>query len=140
MITSEYINHFFSKVDKKESGCWEWTGAKNRRVNGYGTIHLFGKKQYAHRISFLIHNGFLPYRQLWVLHKCDNTKCVNPDHLFLGTYSDNMKDKVVKGRCAHKSKTHCKRGHEYSKYAYLSKRGARVCKECKKISYRKNKK
>jgi hypothetical protein len=58
----------------------------------------------AHRASWIIHNGKIP-NGLFVCHKCDNKKCVNPDHLFLGTQKDNMKDKISKGREA-RGKSH----------------------------------
>ena len=82
---------FWNKV-KKTDGCWEWMGFCNR----YGKFTYEGG-QLAHRYSWLLHKGPIP-DDLHVLHRCDNTKCVNPEHLFLGTHDDNMKDKAKKGR------------------------------------------
>ena len=83
------------KVDER-TGCWLWQ--KYVMKNGYGqACWPKGKVDYAHRASWTAFNGPIP-DGLWVLHKCDNPKCVNPDHLFLGTHSDNMKDCVTKGR------------------------------------------
>jgi hypothetical protein len=59
-----------------------------------------GRQMQAHRASWLIHRGDIP-DNLWVLHKCDNPPCVNPGHLFLGTYQDNIDDMVSKGRHSH---------------------------------------
>jgi len=77
------------------SGCWLWTGSI--RGGGYGDIWDGNRYTYAHRVSWELHKGKIPYG-LFVLHKCDTKSCVNPDHLFLGTLSDNMLDAISKGR------------------------------------------
>jgi hypothetical protein len=66
---------------------------------GYGRLHYGGGMQYrsAARISWELHFGPIP-EGLWVLHKCDNPRCVRPDHLFLGTSLDNVRDMIAKGR------------------------------------------
>ena len=88
------ICSFFGKINKTKT-CWLWTAATNGK---YGKIGQNKKNMfYAHRFSFIIHNGPIPDR-LCVLHKCDNPLCVNPDHLFLGTAQDNVDDKISKGR------------------------------------------
>jgi hypothetical protein len=80
------------------TGCWVWLGRKY--PNTYGRIGYMGSEICAHRLSWILHKGPIPYG-LWVLHKCDNPQCVNPDHLFLGTHRDNEDDKVRKGRQMH---------------------------------------
>jgi HNH endonuclease len=85
---------FWSKVEKKE-GCWEWTAA--RLLNGYGVVALGKCMWLAHRASWLLHYGEIPQGML-VLHHCDNRGCVRPDHLFLGTNQDNVRDMLSKGR------------------------------------------
>lgn len=88
---------FFSKVTKVESGCHEWTGCI--MPNGYGQIRKDGKTAYAHRVAWELEHGKVP--EMFVLHKCDNRKCVNPEHLFVGSFDDNMTDMVAKKRQAH---------------------------------------
>jgi len=76
--------------------CWEWKGALNK--DGYGQIGLPKRKRLsAHRAMYLMVYGEIPKR-LSVLHSCDNRKCVNPFHLWLGTQHDNMRDAQRKGR------------------------------------------
>lgn len=80
-----------------DSGCWNWGGSCDG--GGYG-VYLSTKhgRIKAHRFSYLEFCGEIP-DNLWVLHRCDNPSCVNPEHLFLGTHQDNVDDKVKKGRC-----------------------------------------
>lgn len=91
------IDRFWAKVQKTD-GCWEWTNAKNPK--GYGVFCVDKKtnnNEQAHRVSYRLHYGEIP-DLLKVLHRCDNPSCVRPDHLFLGTDGDNMRDKVAKDR------------------------------------------
>jgi hypothetical protein len=87
-------DRFWAKVEKTE-GCWLWNASLGS--TGYGQINSGGrgKPLKAHRVSWELHYG---QTQLQVLHRCDNTRCVNPSHLFLGTQSDNMKDMASKKR------------------------------------------
>jgi hypothetical protein len=92
--------NFLSRIIKQESGCWEWTGAQCSKR--YGTIGIAGKSWLAHRAAWLLFNNEDP-GELCVCHKCDNGFCVNPDHLFLGTQTDNIHDMENKNRSYHPS-------------------------------------
>lgn len=82
-------------VDVLPSGCRIWMGAVNE--HGYGTLTAFGKRYKAHRAAWILHHGETPNGH--VLHRCDVPSCVNPNHLFIGTHADNMRDMAQKGRC-----------------------------------------
>jgi hypothetical protein len=85
---------FLKRVNKTDT-CWEWTGTVIS--HGYGHFKKKGKLYRAHRLSYTLFKGPIPDKLL-VCHSCDNKKCVNPDHLWLGTSHDNVMDMVNKGR------------------------------------------
>lgn len=78
-----------------ECGCWVWLGRAND--DGYGEFYHDGKVHKAHRMSWMARKGPIPPGKQ-VLHSCDNTFCINPDHLFVGTQIDNMRDMATKKR------------------------------------------
>jgi len=98
------IHSVWNKVDIRGSGeCWPWTGYTS---NGRGRMDLLGKKGiYAPRIAYISAVPYAPIglhavgRNDLVLHKCDNSLCCNPDHLYIGSHDQNMKDKVERNRC-----------------------------------------
>jgi hypothetical protein len=91
------MERFWNKVDKS-NGCWVWTGGKSNK--GYGRFKVKGSLVSSHRFSWELKHGKIP-EGLLICHHCDNPSCVRPDHLFLGTYSDNKIDADKKGRSKH---------------------------------------
>lgn len=99
------MKNFWNKVDKSagDQGCWVWTG--HREAAGYGRFFFPGDgARSAHRISAYLAGMIESLSSKggdWVLHKCDNPPCVNPEHLFVGTPRDNAEDMVKKLRHSH---------------------------------------
>lgn len=124
---------FFQKVNKTDS-CWLWTGA---RAQGYGKFSVNGKIWQATRWSYEFHKSPIP-DGLLICHTCDFPACVNPEHLWPGTHSENALDMVNKDRQG-PNKTHCRKGHSYEEvgcYIRTKPAGGRqagtIWKACKK--------
>ena len=98
-LSEKNKRNFFGKVSTipTSSGCLEWTAYKNPQGYGRCKTGLGGQMLYAHRLAYFLATGTDPGEML-VCHTCDNPSCVNPAHLFLGTYSDNLRDMLTKGR------------------------------------------
>jgi hypothetical protein len=111
------------------NGCWEWSAFIGR--DGYGRIGRGPRgagMERAHRFAWRLYRGDIP-ADMCVMHVCDNRRCVNPDHLILGTRLDNERDKVAKGRHHNQRKTACRNGHEYALHGATNGRG-RFCRTC----------
>lgn len=100
-------NHFSIETAKerfatrnavRKNGCIEWTGAMQK--SGYGILSLAGRFWLAHRAAWFLHTGIDP-KGMCVCHRCDNPRCVNVEHLFLGSQEDNVRDMETKNRSVH---------------------------------------
>lgn len=138
MLEQQLINKFvdfYNKKTIKNNTCIEWGGTIGN--NGYGYFYFKNKKYLTHRLSYLIFKKENP-NNLFVCHTCDNRKCINPDHLWLGTCADNLRDIRSKGRQSNqnKYKFFCKNGHEFNDLNTIirktKKRSYRVCSICEK--------
>lgn len=91
---------FWSKVERRTAGeCWEWKAGFNLAVQPRPIFWIKRRQEYAHRVAFSLIHGPIPEGK-WVCRRCDNPKCVNPNHLFLGTPQINHDDMKNKGRRA----------------------------------------
>lgn len=116
-------------------GGFQRSGRKGQSL--YPTITLNGKTWRGNRLVMHI-LGYKLERSLHVLHKCDDPRCLNPEHLFIGTHSENMQDKIRKNRDHNKKKTHCKNGHLFSGDNLITrKNGARSCRICMRVYWNK---
>jgi hypothetical protein len=98
-LTKQAIARFWAKVNiQGPDDCWNWKVYIN--AYGYGQFHLNGTPYLAHRLSWELTYGPIP-KGLCCCHRCDNRKCVNPSHLFLGTHKDNTQDMISKNRSSH---------------------------------------
>lgn len=100
MNVNEYKNVIEERSYPDKSGCWIWKSTINK--DGYGSIKIKQKTYIAHRLSFEIYKGEIKENNC-VCHSCDNTKCVNPEHLWQGSNRENIYDCLKKNR--HHSQT-----------------------------------
>jgi len=94
------LERLLARMAKDDNGCWVWSGA--RSADGYGAISVHGKVMYVHRVAAALFHVLDGQDGLCVLHTCDNPSCFNPDHLWLGTRGDNVRDCARKGRIKRK--------------------------------------
>lgn len=128
------VERLLKKVVVMPTGCWEWQG---HGVRNYGMIRVLNSMYLVHRVTYELYKVISP-GDLLVCHSCDNPKCCNPDHLWLGTDRDNSRGMIAKRRNVSQNKTHCPQGHEYTpeNTIYTSWKNStprRVCRSCRKI-------
>ena len=116
-------SHIAEKIwPEPMSGCWLWGAATNNF--GYGQIRISGRTVYAHRYMWQISNGPIPkapgtgHRGCVIRHSCDNTSCVNPDHLLSGTQGENLRDMSRRGRNSSRRKLDLRQAASARKMAH----------------------
>lgn len=140
-LTPEQIERFWKKVCVGTvEECWLWTGRRNQHGYGLWTPTFRAKDLRAHRVSYELKVGPIP-DGLFVCHRCDVRNCVNPIHLFVGTNTDNMLDKIQKGRdrgfaARNRTKTYCINGHPLEGTNLIERPGRRRCRICKSVARR----
>ena len=129
---------FWPNVEVKATDeCWRWKGSI--KTNGYGQIWWRDTSMTTHRVAWILQFGEIP-DGLDVCHTCDNTWCVNPHHLWLGTAHDNLMDMASKGRHWRQKWTHCPRGHAFDEdNTMIVNNGRRRCRACHLARARKSK-
>ena len=116
------------------NGCWEWQGHLDKR--GYGTIKVNLKQTFVHRVIYFLFNPSIR-KDFYVLHSCNNSKCVYLGHLRHGTAKENAQDATDGNRWHNSVKEKCKNGHRLTKkntYTYIRKESGkprRTCKTCR---------
>ena len=126
---AEYVERWIAKLKARsttnDKGCFIWTGNTNRQ--GYGQSGFRTVLVPNHRQMYRINHDMVELQtEQFVCHTCDERRCWNPDHLWLGTCADNQLDAVKKGRHYEAAKTHCDKGHP------LSGDNLRITKQCEK--------
>lgn len=114
-LNSRFWERFWNRVDKT-GDCWNWMGSLN--LSGYGQVKLLRKAKMCHRITFEVTFGPIP-EGMQVCHRCDNPRCVRPEHLFLGTPKNNVDDCISKNRRRYKHGSVPKRKGEFNGRAKL---------------------
>lgn len=141
---SAYDDLWIARVQRRvvisETGCWLWQGCITPTWR-YAQAGYRGKVIHVHRQMYSVVHKLQLTREQYVCHTCDVRHCVNPDHLWLGSNSDNQKDSGQKQRHYESRRNHCEHGHEYTPENTLMThcrpgQVSRQCKTCARIRQR----
>jgi hypothetical protein len=125
----------FARATTDDKGCIVWLGTVSSK--GYGSKQYRGKSWNLHRIIYILAKGVTLRTDQFVCHSCDNRRCINIDHLWVGSPSDNNMDAAKKDRHFFKLKTHCPRGHEFPERSTFMQTGkGRNCVICQRAIQR----
>ncbi len=126
-LTAIEVARFVSRRVAAPETCWEWGGYLDGKGYGAHWVKAEGKMLRAHHVAYFIAYGIRPK---YILHECDNRKCVNPSHLAEGTHQENMRDASARGRYSGPHKTECSQGHPlapWNTYVYGKSRNCVIC-------------
>lgn len=127
-----------ARVSITPTGCWEWIGTKDK--DGYGRFRRnYSTVRVARVVLALLHGSSALDDGAVACHRCDNPPCCNPDHLYVGSQSANIRDAIERGRyvppqCGCDGK--CKHGHEWTPENTAYTRGFRRCRQCSRARQR----
>ncbi len=135
-MKTQIIDRILSKVKiDKKTGCWNWTGYLTGK--GYASIYWNKKQWTVTRLFYFIKNKSMPPKNMYMCHHCDNPRCINLEHIFVGTPSDNQFDAYKKGRkvAPHAGihKKFCIYGHEKTGKT----KNQPICRVCNKLRMRR---
>lgn len=142
LTDADYIAKWKMRCIITSAGCWEWQGCRHRQDDArqlpYAQSSYRGQSVRVHRKVLELKLGRLLDRTMHACHSCDNPPCINPDHLFEASNTDNQRDMVAKGRHTKQKRTHCLRyGHPLcGDNLWIRKDGRRVCRACATIKCR----
>ena len=124
-----------ARYEVGDGECWLWTGDLFR--SGYGRLYDGAKRLRAHRASFVAFVGPIP-SGVEVCHRCNNKACVNPEHLYLATHIQNVRDAMADGLIRKFKSATCRNGHQYTPENTRIRPGGarRACKECQRAHCR----
>lgn len=132
MPDDEYNRRFFERLRARttvnERGCFIWTGPVTTK--GYPMCEHRNRRGQAHRTAYLLTYGVTLTREQFVCHKCDERRCWNPEHMFIGSTSENQQDSIAKRRQRNTKKDFCWRGHPLSGENLYLVKGGRRCAAC----------
>ena len=133
---AEYLARLKARCVVGESGCWLWQGFI-QPFTKYAHMSYRGEQWSIHRLAYRLTRGEIP-NDMNVLHSCDVRHCCNPEHLRLGTISDNKQDELARGRNYEKNRTHCPKGHAYTEHGavWACKPRWRRCLTCARARQR----